>query len=162
LTDEKGVSRLVQQWPKNVHLDIIGDGPVGAEIDHLIRDRGEIRRLGLMDRHDLVARLGRYQGIVVPSLWGEGLPTVILEALACGVPSVVSRHIHSAPSLASEGVAAIYDPDGGTHAVASALSAVVGGGAPMRRAAVDLHRRRYSPTAWQENMDPIYSSIARP
>jgi glycosyltransferase involved in cell wall biosynthesis len=85
---------LVQRRPAiEISLDLIGDGPLRGEL------RARIGALGLTDRVTLHGWLGRrelltaYQRadcVVNPSLY-EGMPNVVLEAMACGLPVIASR-----------------------------------------------------------------------
>jgi glycosyltransferase involved in cell wall biosynthesis len=76
-----------------ISLDLIGDGPLRQEIE------AKVVALGLTDRVQLrgwlrgTQLLAAYQGadcVVNPSLY-EGMPNVVLEAMACGLPVIASR-----------------------------------------------------------------------
>ncbi|MBW4616215.1 MAG: glycosyltransferase family 4 protein [Desmonostoc vinosum HA7617-LM4] len=77
----------------NMHLLIAGDGELASEI------RTEIGRLGLSDRVTMLgaialeelAKLHRICHVFVLSSAYEGLPLVVLEALASGTPIVTTR-----------------------------------------------------------------------
>ncbi|MBR8835689.1 MAG: glycosyltransferase [Stigonema ocellatum SAG 48.90 = DSM 106950] len=77
----------------NVHLLIAGDGELAAEI------RGEIGKLGLSGRVTMfgaitqkeLAPLHRISNAFVLSSAYEGLPLVVLEALASGTPVITTR-----------------------------------------------------------------------
>lgn len=96
LHDQKGMPFLLQSvamlretFPDLVLL-VAGDGPLEAELkqnacDLDIQDR--VQFLGV--RHDVPDLLNVFDLFVLPSLW-EGLPMVILEAMAVGCPVLAS------------------------------------------------------------------------
>lgn len=77
----------------NVHLLIAGDGDlrdeVRAEIDRLGLSQ-QVTMLGAIDRTEL-AQLQRVSSVFILTSAYEGLPLVVLEALACGTPIVTTR-----------------------------------------------------------------------
>jgi glycosyltransferase involved in cell wall biosynthesis len=75
---------------REVRLTVIGDGPREPAL------REEVTRLGIKDqvcfmgfRPDAPAYLKTFDAFVLPSLL-EGIPRCIMEAMACGIPVVVS------------------------------------------------------------------------
>lgn len=77
----------------DVHLIVAGDGDLGDDV------RSEICRLGLSEQVTMLgpvaqmelAQLQRLCSVLVLTSAYEGLPLVVLEALACGVPVVTTR-----------------------------------------------------------------------
>lgn len=100
------VRRLVDSGC-DVALDIIGPvvGAPGEEeraaIDAAARARGVADRVSLVGPVPLDRLLPRYRDydvFVLPALPGEGIPRVLLEAMAAGLPVVTSR-VSGIPSL---------------------------------------------------------------
>ncbi len=91
LTPEKGIGLLLEAWQRHPDgklgtLRVIGDGPMRAEVESVAGQRGDVEFLGLVP-HDRVQALMRAAAVVVvPSLWNDVLPTVIIEAMANGRP----------------------------------------------------------------------------
>lgn len=76
---------------KNCELTVIGDGPDREHLEQMVIDFGlseQVRFLGWLDQRDMAKELSGSQGFVFPSLreFGGG---VVLEAMACGLPSVI-------------------------------------------------------------------------
>lgn len=96
LTKYKGVNFLVKAAPK-IHGEIliVGNGPERAALEQLVLDKKitNVHFLGHMgDQTDkLVALYSRADVFVAPSIWDEPLGLVILEAMACQTPVVVTR-----------------------------------------------------------------------
>jgi glycosyltransferase involved in cell wall biosynthesis len=92
LDEEKGVRELAQvakRLPDDVTFSFIGDGGLSEWLaDELAEEieAGRVELRGWVDHDGVPAELSRLQLLVMPSQPTEGLPTTILEALACGTP----------------------------------------------------------------------------
>jgi glycosyltransferase involved in cell wall biosynthesis len=159
LGPEKGIDRLLRDWPQGEPLDVIGDGELAQEVGRQIAHRPEINALGLMPREQLLEILASYRGVIVPSIWSEGLPTIVLEALARGVPAIMSDYVSAGVEMSAEGTAVVYDPMAGAAALRGALVEVAARGSGMRDAAHRLHLREYGPEIWQRRIDRIYDQV---
>lgn len=88
LSEEKGILPLVREWPDGPKLLVVGSGPLA---DELARSTGPtVELLGQLPNAEVRRLLGAARGLVFPSLWPEGLPTIYLEALAAGTPVLAS------------------------------------------------------------------------
>src|SRR5581483_2952299 len=91
----KGVDaliRVVADLP-GTRLLIAGDGPMRAELEGLARSRGAAERvffLGQIPHAQVQSLLGRADLFVLNSSY-EGLPHVVLEAMAAGTPVIASN-----------------------------------------------------------------------
>jgi len=65
-TPEKGVVRLIQSWPVEERLDVIGTGPDLAAVQAAAAARDGVSVLDSLDRADLRHRLSGYEGLVLP------------------------------------------------------------------------------------------------
>ena len=134
------VQQLVDRG-RDVTLDIIGP-PVGrpgeAEreaIEHDAIARGVAGRIsfaGAVPLDRLLRRYRDYDLFVLPTRPGEGIPRVLLEAMAAGLPVVTSR-VAGIPSLVrhEENGLLVDEPSAG--AVASALERVIADAGLRRR-----------------------------
>jgi len=96
LTAEKGVHTLLDAWKRlgpDVPLRIAGDGPLRDALARRIDTEGitGATLLGSLPREALMRELRGARILVFPSEWYEGMPMAILEAFACGVPTIASR-----------------------------------------------------------------------
>jgi glycosyltransferase involved in cell wall biosynthesis len=94
LAPEKGVDVLLKAWERTKQpwpLKIIGEGPLDASIRASASRIPGVEVLGRVSNEELdhLRRNARFQ--IVPSIWYEGAPAVILEAFAIGLPIVASR-----------------------------------------------------------------------
>ncbi|HBL13031.1 MAG TPA: glycoside hydrolase [Cyanobacteria bacterium UBA11162] len=78
---------------KNIHLLVVGDGDLQGKISSEIVNLGlseQVTMLGSVCQSE-VAQLMRVCNVFVLTSAYEGLPIVVLEALACGTPVVTTR-----------------------------------------------------------------------
>src|SRR5213075_2894096 len=74
-------------------LVMIGDGPLAEKARQLAGRIGTRAQVVFAGRHDpaSVARHMQAADVLALPSWNEGVPNVILEAFACGLPVVASR-----------------------------------------------------------------------
>ncbi len=99
----KGIDVLLHAWGRMMHapsewraylkpkLCLIGEGPLRPQLERIVQDLGiqdSVEFLGL--RKDVIDLLQQSWGFVMPSRW-EGMPNALLEAMACGLPSIATR-----------------------------------------------------------------------
>jgi glycosyltransferase involved in cell wall biosynthesis len=84
LSPEKGVGELMEHWPADECLDVIGSGPLERTVVSAA-ERG-VYLLGIRSNKDVRELLPTYSGLIFPSRCFEGLPTIYLESLAAGTP----------------------------------------------------------------------------
>jgi colanic acid/amylovoran biosynthesis glycosyltransferase len=110
LCPEKGMLLLVQAVARHIaaggrcELRFIGDGPSRKPIEQLIEAHGlqqSVRLLGWQGSDVVRSEIEASRALVLPS-FAEGLPIVIMEALALGRPVVTSR-IAGIPELVRDG-----------------------------------------------------------
>jgi glycosyltransferase involved in cell wall biosynthesis len=96
LTDEKGTHVLLDAWKRldsNVPLRVAGDGPQREQLERRVTDEriANVTFLGALPAEKLMRELRGARVLVFPSRWYEGMPMSIVEAFACGVPTIASR-----------------------------------------------------------------------
>jgi glycosyltransferase involved in cell wall biosynthesis len=91
LKKAKNYAYLVEAFksmPENVYLDIYGAGPLRHSLQHEIdKHQLNIRLCGVRD--DIQNVLPRYDAFIMSSIF-EGQPISLLEAMACGMPAILS------------------------------------------------------------------------
>lgn len=82
--------RLLEQLPGH-DLLLVGDGPERARLESRVRAMGLDRRVHFAGWSPQVPRILRASELLIlPSRW-EGMPNVLLEAMAAGLPIVTTR-----------------------------------------------------------------------
>jgi colanic acid/amylovoran biosynthesis glycosyltransferase len=105
-----------------VDLTLVGDGALRGEIEALIkRHRLEdcVHLVGWKSNAEVRDLITGSRALVLPS-FAEGLPVVIMEALALGRP-VVSTWVAGIPELVEPGVCGWLVPPGSSEALAAAI-----------------------------------------
>jgi glycosyltransferase involved in cell wall biosynthesis len=106
---------------QSANLLILGDGEERTDLESLVRELGlteNVQMPGFVDNP--YAYMARARLLVLSSRW-EGLPSVIVEALACGTP-VVSTDCRSGPGeILSDGRFGRLVPVGDAEALAAAM-----------------------------------------
>ena len=108
LDEEKNVRELAtvaRELPDDVTFTFIGDGDLGEWLETELAeeiDGGQVEMRGWVDHEEVPAELNRLQLVILPSEPTEGLPTSILEALACGTP-VYATPVSGVPDVVQEG-----------------------------------------------------------
>lgn len=104
LSAEKGFDYLIRAVDRlldeglHIALRIAGAGDARDELDRLIADLGRQDHVRLLGHVDDPKQFFQDLDIFVLSSLREGLPNVLLEAMACEVP-VVATHIAGVPTL---------------------------------------------------------------
>jgi glycosyltransferase involved in cell wall biosynthesis len=97
LSPEKGVQQLLRAWQNvrssNARLVIAGTGPDEPRLRALARDLNltNVEFRGFVDRSRHGDLWAKSKFLIVPSIWHEPFPLVVLEAMAQGRPLVVSN-----------------------------------------------------------------------
>lgn len=130
LSPEKGFDVLIQAAARVwAHTDevgfvLFGDGPLRAELERQIHQAGLQEHFLLAGfRADLDKYFPHFDLLALSS-HTEGLPNVILEAFAAGVP-VVATAVGGVPEIVEEGRSGYLVPAGDAAALASRMIAAI-------------------------------------
>ena len=102
LTAEKGIETLIAASSKlpKVPVRIAGEGELIKKI--FTKSLKNVAFEGMLARQELRKFYGKARFLVVPSIWFEGCPMVILEAMGWGIPVIASR-IGGLPEIVEDG-----------------------------------------------------------
>ena len=115
---------LVAESTQGFRLVIVGDGAEAASLRRLVDERGlsdRVRFAGM--QADIVGYMRSFDILASPSL-EEGLPTVAMEALACGVP-IVATAVGGTPEVNEHGHTGMLVPAADPASLARALLSLV-------------------------------------
>ncbi|HQU45081.1 MAG TPA: glycosyltransferase [Pirellulales bacterium] len=105
--------------------------------------------------------LDRADLFVLPSLFGEGMPMVVLEALAAGLP-VVGTNVEGVPEVVRDGLEGLIVPPGDAQALAGAIERFVTGRVDWTAMAANARRRqveRFSQQAMAAGVVEVYRRV---
>lgn len=106
----------------NILLRIAGDGPDRSALERQVQDRGlgaSVFFLGSVNQDKLRALYSETDALVLPS-FDEGLPVVLMEAMAMEIPCIASW-ISGIPELIRDGVDGLLVPPGDETALSRAI-----------------------------------------
>src|SRR5438270_8986181 len=95
LSPEKGLETLIAAWERlpDIPLRLIGDGPERSKLEAITRQNNlNVQFEGHLTRRQALEILGKARCLIFPSVAYESFGMGIIEAFACGVPVVASRH----------------------------------------------------------------------
>jgi len=111
---------LARQTGDDVRLTIVGDGGERATLEAMAAPLGEaVRFTGYQSQDEVAAILATADAFVLAS-FAEGVPVVLMEALAANLPVIATR-ITGVPELVEDGVSGLLVPPGDANALAGAI-----------------------------------------
>jgi len=125
---DKGLDLLISAVARlkgrvdGLSLTLVGDGPMRGELEDQARDLdvdGIVRFTGALEHQEVGNEYANADVFVLPSYW-EGIPVVIIEAMAAGVP-VISTRITGIPELITDGENGLLVPTGQSEPIALAI-----------------------------------------
>jgi glycosyltransferase involved in cell wall biosynthesis len=117
ISAEKGLLELLEDWPNNIRLDIVGEGPLLEEVRSACRHKSAITVLGHLSRGRVIELLPGYRGLVIPSRWIEaGVTLVLAEALMAGTPVLAREGNSAADFITRLGGGRVYSDGASLHA----------------------------------------------
>ena len=94
----RAAALVAQRYP-NAYFMMVGDGPLRSEVEQLAAELGIAERLVLTGlRRDVPELLAAFDLFALSSLW-EGLPRVLLQAMATSLPIVATACDGSAEAI---------------------------------------------------------------
>jgi colanic acid/amylovoran biosynthesis glycosyltransferase len=105
----RGIAKVLRSYPK-IRYEIAGDGPEKSKLERLITELGvtnNIKLLGWQEREEISRLLGEAHIFLAPSVTSpkgdqEGIPVVLMEAMASGLP-VISTYHTGIPEIVNHG-----------------------------------------------------------
>ncbi len=130
LAPTKGLPYLVEAFSKvkaqkpEAHLVLLGDGPSRAELERQVSSLSCRDSIHFLGHRDGIEQLMRGFDVFVLSSVAEGMPRVILEAMAAGVPCICSR-VGGIPEIISDESLGLLVPPRDSEALARAMLSVM-------------------------------------
>jgi len=106
LSEEKGISSFIKSIPiamkniRDIEFLIVGDGDFNNEIKNFILTNNlsdRVKFIGWISHESIPEYLNELKLLIIPS-YTEGLPNILLEAMACGTP-VLATPVGAIPDI---------------------------------------------------------------
>lgn len=142
LSPEKGQAGLLQAFAKlramhpELRLRLVGDGPDRAALESLAKEldlSDVVAFAGRLPEEETLAEIACADILVLPSFM-EGLPIVLMEAMAVGVPVIASR-VAGIPELVEDDVTGLLFTPSDWDELASRIDFLLGNEAARDRLA---------------------------
>jgi len=126
----EAAARLVSEGAR-IRFTLVGDGPLAEPLRGRIRELGLSRQVELtsgLPHEEVIARMAAADLFVLPCRVAadgdrDALPTVLLEAMACGLPCI-SAPVNGIPEIIEDGETGLLVPENDPGALAEALRAL--------------------------------------
>ncbi|MDF2187459.1 glycosyltransferase family 4 protein [Paraflavitalea sp. CAU 1676] len=164
LSAEKGVKVLLESF-KDLNVGevvIVGDGPdeeiLKREFGHL----DHVKFAGRKAKGEVIALMKACKALIFPSIWYEGLPLTIIEALATGTP-VIASALGAMTEMLSEGDGGLLFEAGNVGHLRQAIESFEklgdAGRQAIGEAARKIYQDRYHPTVCYQQIIDIYTGV---
>lgn len=170
--EKKGTQVLIEALSANAlaraRLAIIGDGPLRGPLERQAQELGDrVRFLGALSSDEVANWMRRASVLAAPSVTAadgdaEGLPNVVVEAAASGLPVVGTIH-SGIPEAIEDGATGFLVPEGDAGALAARLADLLGSEQLRREmgfAARRLAERKFDRRMLTECLEAIYDEVA--
>jgi glycosyltransferase involved in cell wall biosynthesis len=168
LLERKGVKDLLHAFAtpsikaRDIHLTMAGGGPVATyramAADLGIGDR--ITFTGWVSQDDARTLMVNSNALILPA-YDEGLPLVILEALASRTP-VVCTPVGSIPEVLQDRQTALFVAPGDTAAIANAIATLIDRpevGGELAAAGAMLYDKLFTMEAFAASVGALYAAL---
>ena len=152
----------------DLHVMLVGQPFREFGRDYGLELRLLVDRLGLGPRvtltgyrSDIDRLMSAIDVFVLPSLFGEGMPMVLLEAMGMGLP-VITTSVEGIPEVVTAGEDGILVPPGDSQALATAIRRLVGDAGLRRRLGSAARRTliaKFTADRMARGIDEVYAEL---
>lgn len=177
LVAKKGTAVLLRAFAMlrathpEARLAVVGEGPLRARVERLAGELGlgsSVAFLGALGRDEVVAQMRDAAMLAAPSLTArdgdaEGLPNVVVEAMACGLPVVATDHGGIGEAVA-DGESGFLVAEGAHEPLANRLAELLGDAALRRRmgaAGRAIAERKFDAARQMDALEARYDALVR-
>lgn len=123
----RAVAQVLRKYPK-IEYNIAGDGPLKNCMEELVGELNiadKVKLLGWKQQEEIVMLLNDADILIAPSITGkdgdqEGIPVVLMESLAQGIPVLSTQH-SGIPEVVQDGKSGFLVPERNVNALAEKL-----------------------------------------
>jgi len=159
-SEEKGILNLVKAFPlvskhrKDVHFMLCGEGKLSDEIRNIIQHEGLAactKLTGWVSHEDVPNYLTDFKLLVLPS-YTEGLPNVVLEAMACGTP-VLATQVGAIPDVIRDGETGFLLDSNDSNHIADKIAELLGKPELLEKVSVNAYKYIREAFSYEKNLE---------
>lgn len=166
LTVEKGLFSLLEaiKINRNIELIIVGTGEIEQEMKHIVHRENltNVVFTGFKAGAELRDLVSYARAVVVPSIWYENNPMVVLESFAYGTP-VIGANIGGIPELVYSGDNGFLFSPNDSVEMAMAIQKIVEASdeaiAKMGRSAREFVEKNFCETVHYDKLMKLYNEV---
>jgi glycosyltransferase involved in cell wall biosynthesis len=167
LSPEKGIQTLIDADAGGllaVDVVLLGDGPMReAVLRAQSRPGSRLKSLGFMKHDQIIDHMRRANVLIMPSIWYESGPLVVIEALSLGLPVIAADLGNVAQLIRTTGAGLLYEP-GNPAALAARLTEYASkpeAAVAMRKYARSAYESAHTPEKNYGRLMEIYEGVIR-
>jgi glycosyltransferase involved in cell wall biosynthesis len=156
------VARRVLEGAPDTHVMVVGDGAARADLPAMIDQRSLAGRVHVLGHRPVSSALYQALDVYYMTSRTEGLPNTLLEAMACGRPSVVTA-VGGIPELVGDSSGAILCAPGDVEGLAGGILSLLRDPAKaeaMGRAARQRIEASFSFAERMRRIEAVYDTLA--
>ena len=127
----QAVAKVLKKYP-GIEYRIVGDGPLKNTLEHLVKELNinkNVTLLGWKQQEEIIELMKDADILLAPSVTGEngdqeGIPVVLMEAMAQGLP-VISTYHSGIPELVQDGESGFLVPERDISALSDRLEYLI-------------------------------------
>ncbi len=157
---------------RDIEYTIAGDGPLRPDLEQLVNKhnlRDRVKFLGAVDQEQVRELYRKSDIFILSSITAddgdmEGVPVVLMEAMACGLPVVSTRH-SGIDELVTDGMSGLLTPEKAVSALAEKMLYLLDNphsSHGLARAARQRVERKFNIDILNKRLEKIYQDIIRP
>ena len=160
ISEEKGIRYLIKAWEKiDYKLIIAGTGP----LENFIRSRlnENIIFLGKQNKEEIRNLMNAASFLIIPSIWYEGFPMVILEAYSAGLPVLGSR-IGSIEEVVLDDITGLHFESNNSRDIVKKVNRIIKNRELLKKLSKNARKEyleKYTPTKNYDILKNIYNSV---
>jgi glycosyltransferase involved in cell wall biosynthesis len=160
LSPEKGVLTLLDAAKKGgFNLEILGGGPLKEDVEAAAASFPNIRYLGFQPRDFIVDKMKKARALLFTSVWYEGLPLTICEAMSTGLPIIISN-LGNLNEIVTEGKDGLWFTPGKADSLIDTIKRYEGSDkAALCDGARQTYLERYTPSQNLAGLETIYREL---
>jgi len=167
LSPEKGIQTILDaDAAGSLTMDVVllGDGPMREQVAQAqARPGSRLISKGFIQHDQIIEYMRRASVLIMPSIWYESGPLVVIEALSLGLPVIAAALGNVAQVISTTTAGLLYEP-GNSAGLAAALAQFASNPEEiieMRRRARLAYESTHTPQKNYERLIEIYEGVLR-